>query len=53
MENVTSSVETLLGLGTTVLDFIMGNAMLSTLFCGSLVGVACYVISKVKRTAKR
>lgn len=47
-----SIVVGLLDLGKTVLDFIMTNSLISIMFAGSLVGVACYVISKVKRTAK-
>ena len=52
MESVTTAVTNLLGLGTQVLNFITGNEMLLVLFSGSLVGVACYVLRKVKRTAK-
>ncbi len=52
MESITTSVTNLLGLGTQVLDFITANDLLMVLFSGSLVGVACYVVRKVKRTAK-
>lgn len=52
MESITSAVTNLLGLGTQVLEFITGNDLLMVLFSGSLVGVACYVVRKVKRTAK-
>lgn len=52
MESITTAVTNLLGLGTQVLTFITGNDLLMTLFSGSLVGVACYVIRKVKKTAK-
>lgn len=52
MENVTGAVTNLLGLGTQVLEFITGNELLLVLFSGSLVGVACYVVRKVKKTAK-
>ena len=53
METLTGNVTTLLSLGTQVLEFISGNSYLGILFSGSLVGVACYVVAKVKRTAKR
>ena len=52
MESVTTAVTNLLGLGTQVLNFITGNEMLLVLFSGSLVGTACYVLRKVKKTAK-
>lgn len=45
-------VANLLTIGTSVLDFIQDNAMLSIMFAGSLIGVACYVVRKVKGTAK-
>lgn len=45
-------VANLLELGTSVLEFINDNSMLSIMFAGSLVGVACYVVRKVKKTAK-
>lgn len=47
-----TAVGELLPLGTLVLNFILEQPLLATLFAGSLVGVACYVISKVKKTAK-
>ncbi len=50
--DITGSVESLLGVGTQVMNFITGNEFLFTLFCASLVGVGCYVIRKVKKTAK-
>lgn len=52
MESITASVTSLLGLGTQVLEFITGNDLLCVLFSGSVVGVACYVVRKVKKTAK-
>ena len=42
----------LLNLGGQIMDFIVGNPLMLTLFSGSLVGVACYVLKKVKRTAR-
>lgn len=45
-------VRGLLNLSTSVLDFIMDNPLMSVMFAGSLVGVACYVLRKVKKTAK-
>lgn len=50
--DITTSVEKLLGVGTQVMNFIQGNEYLFVLFCASLVGVGCYVIRKVKKTAK-
>lgn len=38
--------------GKTVMGFITGDAYLMTLFCGSVIGLACYFIYKVKKTAK-
>lgn len=52
MESITASVTSLLGLGTQVINFITDNDLLMVLFSGSLVGVACYVVRKVKKTAK-
>lgn len=52
MESITTAVTNLLSLGTQVIDFITGNDLLLVLFSGSLVGVACYVVRKVKHTAK-
>lgn len=51
--DITGSVSSILNIGTQVMDFITGNSMLLTLFCGSLVGLGCYVIRKVKGVAKR
>lgn len=45
-------VNNLLSLATNVMNFIVTNEYLLILFCGSLVGVACYVLRKVKRTAR-
>jgi hypothetical protein len=50
--SVTDSVTSILGVGTQVMNFISGNTLLMTLFCGSLVGLGCYVIRKVKSVAK-
>jgi len=49
---IVGTVNNLLSLGTQVMNFIMSNEYLLVLFCGSLVGVACYVLRKVKRTAR-
>ena len=46
------NVINLLNLGGQIMDFIVGNPLMLTLFSGSLVGVACYVLKKVKRTAR-
>ena len=37
---------------TTALGIITGNPVLMTLFCGPLLGVGFYVISKAKRASK-
>jgi hypothetical protein len=50
--DVTSSVTSILGVGSQVMTFITGDTLLLTLFCGSLVGLGCYVIRKVKGVAK-
>lgn len=51
--DVASNVTAILDVGTQVMNFIIGNPLLLTLFCGSLVGLGCYVIRKVKGVAKR
>jgi hypothetical protein len=51
--NVTDSVTSILAIGTQVMNFIAGNSLLMTLFCGSLVGLGCYVVKKVKSVAKK
>jgi hypothetical protein len=50
--DITGSVTSILGVGSQVMTFITGNSLLLTLFCGSLVGLGCYVIRKVKSVAK-
>lgn len=53
VENVVvGTVNNLLSLATNVMNFIATNEYLLILFCSSLVGVACYVLRKVKRTAR-
>lgn len=47
-----TAVAGLLKMATNVIDFIIGNPILLVLFSGSLVGIACYVVQKVKKTAK-
>lgn len=42
----------LLEISTNVLDFILANPLMTIMFASSLVGVACYVLRKVKKTAK-
>jgi hypothetical protein len=49
--DITSIVNNVLDVGVLVLNYIAGNSILSTLFCGSLVGLGCYVIKKVKDVA--
>lgn len=51
--DVASNVTAILDVGTQVMNYIIGNPLLLTLFCGSLVGLGCYVIRKVKGVAKR
>lgn len=50
--DISGSVTELLGVGTQVMNFIFSNGYLSTLFVASIVGVACYVVRKLKKTAK-
>lgn len=53
-----SSVDFTTGLGNivqagkSIMSFITGDAYLMTLFCGSIIGLACYFIYRVKKTAK-
>lgn len=49
---VQSMVSGLLDMSTSVLDFITANPLMLTMFASSLVGVACYVLKKAKKTAK-
>ena len=42
----------LLDLSSGVLEFITDNPLMFTMFAGSLVGVACYVLRKIKHTSK-
>lgn len=51
--DVSSSVSSILDIGSQVMTFIAGNSLLMTLFCGSLVGLGCYVVRKVKGVAKK
>lgn len=50
--DIGASVTSILDIGTQVMNFIAGNSLLMTLFCGSLVGLGCYVVKKVKGVAK-
>jgi hypothetical protein len=50
--SITDSVTSILGVGTQVMNFITGDTLLMTLFCGSLVGLGCMVIRKIKGVAK-
>lgn len=50
---VTLSVQSVLTVGTQIIDFIIDNPLLLMMFCGSLVGLGCYVISKVKGVARK
>lgn len=45
-------VASLLELSTNVITFITDNPLMMIMFSGSLVGVACYVVRKVKKTSK-
>lgn len=47
------SVQSVLSVGTQIMNFIIDNPLLLTMFCGSLVGLGCYVISKVKGVARK
>lgn len=49
---IDQAVEELLEVGSQVMDFIFSNSLLEVLFMSAVVGVGCYVISKVKKTAK-
>lgn len=50
--DMTTALQNITTAGTSVMTFIAGNELLMTLFCGSIVGLACYFIRKVKHTAK-
>ena len=49
---INTMVASLLDMSTNVLGFILSNPLLLIMFSGSVVGVASYVVRKVKRTAK-
>lgn len=48
----TALVDGLFDLATLVINFITSNTLMFVMFAGSLVGVACYVVRKVKKTSK-
>ncbi len=50
--SIEQAVEQLLEVGSQVMTFIFDNKLLAVLFMSAVVGVGCYVISKVKKTAK-
>lgn len=50
--DMTTALQNITAAGTSVMAFIASNELLMTLFCGSIVGLACYFIRKVKHTAK-
>lgn len=50
--DMTTALQNIMTAGTSVMGFISSTELLMTLFCGSIVGLACYFIRKVKHTAK-
>lgn len=45
-------VSTILLIAKAVLNFIAANTLLMILFSGSLVGVGCYAIKKIKSVSR-
>lgn len=50
--SVTQAVTDLLGVGTSALNWIMGNPILAIIFAGCLIPVAFRVIKSAKKAAK-
>lgn len=50
--SVTQAVTDLLGVGTSALNWIMGNPILAIIFAGCLIPVAFRVIKSAKNAAK-
>ena len=49
---MTTAVAYLMAIGSQILNFISDNALLFTLFCGSIVSLGCVVVRKIKKTSK-
>ncbi len=58
MENVVTAItmstaaKTIIAMGGSILEFISGNELMFTLFCGSFVALGCSVVRKIKKTSK-
>lgn len=50
--NIMAAFANIIASGKIVLNWLMANPLLMTLFCGSIVSLACYFIVRVKKTAK-
>lgn len=50
--NMSAAVAYLMSMGSQVLNFIEGNTLLFTLFCGSIISLACVAVRKIKKTSK-
>ncbi len=50
--SITTSVSSIITTANSVMTVITGNELMFTLFCGSLVTLACSVVRKIKKTSK-
>lgn len=49
---IAGAVQSIITTASSVMTVVEGNELLFTLFCGSLVGLGCAVVRKLKKTAK-
>ena len=49
---MTQAMDDLLEVAKVIIDYIFSNGYLTVMFVASIVGVGCYVVRKVKKTAK-
>lgn len=50
--NIFAAFANILASGKIVLDWLASEPFLMTLFCGSIVSLACYFIVKIKKAAR-
>lgn len=49
---ITGATSSIITTASSVMTVITGNELMFTLFCGSLVTLACSVVRKIKKTSK-
>lgn len=50
--NIVGAFANIMASGKIVMDWLTSEPFLMTLFCGSIVSLACYFIVKVKKASK-